>query len=51
MRERKICFDKYVKIRAVEERKERTQKLKEKKEDFKHLLDEAVASAKYVCFM
>ncbi|XP_002156237.3 transcription elongation regulator 1 isoform X1 [Hydra vulgaris] len=46
MRERKLCFEKYVKVRAVEERKERTQKLKDKKEDFKRLLDEVVASAK-----
>ena len=50
MRDRKQCFEKYVKIRVVEERKERIQKLKEKKEDFKRLLDDVIASARYELF-
>lgn len=46
MKERKQCFEKYVKVRAVEERKERIQKLRERKEDFKKLLEEVVSSAR-----
>lgn len=48
MKERKNCYEKYVRIRAVEERKERVQKLKEKKEEFKQLLDDAVSSSRFV---
>ncbi|XP_057307232.1 transcription elongation regulator 1-like isoform X2 [Hydractinia symbiolongicarpus] len=46
MKERKQCFEKYVKVRAVEERKERAQKVKEKKEDFKRLLEDVISSAR-----
>ena len=46
MKERKQCYEKYVRVRAVEERKERVQKLKEKKEEFKQLLEEIVASSR-----
>ena len=48
MRERKQCYEKYVKVRAVEERKERIQKLKERKEDFKKLLEEVIGNARFV---
>ena len=46
MRERKNCYEKYVKVRAVEERKERIQKQKERKEDFKKLLEEVIGNAR-----
>ena len=46
MKERKHCYEKYVKIRAVEERKERIQKLRERKEVFKRLLEEVISSAR-----
>lgn len=46
MKERKTCYEKYVRVRAVEERKERIQKLKEKKEEFKVLLDEVITSSR-----
>lgn len=46
MKERKNCYEKFVKTRAVEERKERIQKLREKKDDFKKLLDEVMSSAR-----
>ena len=42
MKERKQCFDKFVRSRADEERKERKVKLKEKKDDFKRLMEEVV---------
>ena len=42
MKERKQCFDKFVRSRADEERKERKMKLKEKKDDFKRLMEEVV---------
>lgn len=47
MKERKNCYEKYVRVRAVEERKERVQKLKEKKEEFKQLLDDVVSSSRF----
>ena len=47
MKDRKACYDKYVKVRATEERKERIQKSKERKEDFKKLLEEVISSARY----
>nr|XP_006816425.1 PREDICTED: transcription elongation regulator 1-like [Saccoglossus kowalevskii] len=40
-RERKQVFEKYVKQRAEEERKEKHSKMKEKKEEFRSLLEEA----------
>ena len=42
MKERKQCFEKFVRSRADEERKERRMKLKEKKEDFRKLMEEHV---------
>ncbi|CAB3982762.1 transcription elongation regulator 1-like, partial [Paramuricea clavata] len=45
-RERKTAFDQYVRIRAEEERIERRSKLKEKKEAFKALLEEAKVSSR-----
>ena len=47
MKERKQCFDKFVRSRADEERKERKMKLKEKKDDFKRLMEEIVNSERY----
>jgi len=49
MKERKQCYEKYVRVRAVEERKERVQKMKERKEEFKKLLEEVVTSSRYHC--
>lgn len=46
-RERKTAFDQYVRTRAEEERIERRNKLKEKKEAFKALLEEAKVSSRY----
>ena len=46
-RERKTAFDQYVRVRAEEERIERRSKLKEKKEAFKTLLEEAKVSSRY----
>ena len=46
-RERKTAFDQYVRIRAEEERVERRNKLKERKEAFKTLLQEAKVSSRY----
>ena len=37
-----------MRVRAVEERKERVQKIKEKKEEFKQLLDDVVSSSRFV---
>ena len=51
MKERKQCYEKYVRVRAVEERKERVQKLKEKKDEFKQLLEEVVSSTRYIFFI
>ena len=45
-RERKTAFDQYVRVRAEEERIERKNKLKEKREDFKALLEEAKVSTR-----
>ena len=41
VKERKTCFEQYIISRADEERKERKSKLKEKKENFRLLLEEA----------
>jgi len=46
-KERKQVFEQYVKERAEEERREKRNKLKEKKEQFKQLLDEAHLTSKY----
>ena len=40
-KERKQVFEAYVKERAEEERREKRNKLKERKEQFKQLLEEA----------
>lgn len=45
-RERKQCFEKFVRTRADEERQERKNKLKEKKEHFKELLKTAKVTPK-----
>ncbi|XP_070540573.1 transcription elongation regulator 1-like [Ptychodera flava] len=45
-RERKQVFEKYVKQRAEEERKEKHSKLKEKKEEYKSLMEDAKLSAR-----
>ena len=41
VKERKTCFEEYIISRAEEERKERKSKLKEKREHFHLLLEEA----------
>ena len=40
-KERKQVFEQYVKERAEEERREKRNKLREKKDHFRHLLEEA----------
>ena len=47
-KERKQVFEQHVKERAEEERKEKRNKLKEKKEQFKILLQEAKLTSKCV---
>lgn len=47
-KERKQVFEQYVKERAEEERREKRNKLKEKKEAFKQLMEEAHLTSKYV---
>ena len=47
-KERKQCFEKFVRVRAEEERMERKNKLKEKKEEFRKMLEDTKVSAKYV---
>ena len=51
MKERKQCFEKYVRSRADEERKERKLKQKEKKEEFKKLMEEIVSSERFAVFL
>jgi len=44
-------FEQYVKERAEEERREKRNKLKERKEQFRQLLEEAHLTSKYeICF-
>ena len=45
-RERKQVFDKYVKERAEEERREKRNKMRETKEEFRRLLADADLSGK-----
>ena len=40
-RERKQIFEKYVKDRAEEERREKRNKIKQKKDDFRDLMEQA----------
>lgn len=49
-KERKQVFEQYVKERAEEERREKRNKLKEKKEQFRQLLEEAHLTSKLVYF-
>lgn len=46
-RERKQVFERYVKDRAEEERREKRQRLKQQKDDFRKLLEETGLSSKY----
>ena len=48
MKERKQCFEKFVRSRADEERKERKVKQKEKKDEFRKLMEEIVSSERLV---
>lgn len=41
VKERKACFESFIRSRAEEERKEKKSKLKEKREQFKALLEAA----------
>ena len=45
-KERKQCFEKFVRTRADDERQERKNKLKAKKDGFKSLVGEAKAAGK-----
>ena len=45
-KERKQVFEQYVKERAEEERREKRNKLKEKKDQFRQLLEDAKLSSK-----
>jgi len=47
-KERKQVFEHYVKERAEEERREKRNRLREKKDLFKALLEEAKLNGKYV---
>ena len=46
VKERKSCFEEYIISRAEEERRERKNKLKEKREKFRLLLEEAKLHSK-----
>lgn len=45
-KERKQCFEKFVRTRADEERQERKNKLKAKKDEFRALVEEAKTAGK-----
>lgn len=45
-KERKQVFEKYVKERAEEERREKRMKMRERKDDFRKLMEEAKLSGK-----
>lgn len=47
-KERKQVFEKYVKDRAEEERKEKRNKMRQKRDDFRKLLEECKLHGKYV---
>ena len=49
-RERKQVFDRYVKDRAEEERKEKRNKIKLRRDAFRKLIQEANVNGKYVFF-
>ena len=49
-RERKQVFDRYVKDRAEEERKEKRNKIKLRRDAFRKLIQEANVTGKYVFF-
>lgn len=46
-RERKQVFEKYVKERAEEERKEKRNKMRQKREDFRKLMESANLHGRY----
>ena len=41
VKDRKVCFEDFIRTRAEEERKEKRNKLKEKKDAFKKLMEDA----------
>lgn len=47
-RERKQVFEKYVKERAEEERREKRNKMRQKRDDFRNLMESANLHGKYV---
>lgn len=47
-RERKQVFEKYVKERAEEERREKRNKMRQKRDDFRTLMESANLHGKYV---
>lgn len=50
-KERKQVFDKYVKERAEEERREKRNKMKERKDEYRKLMEEANLHGKWVLFV
>ena len=50
-KERKPAFEQYLRTRCDEERKEKLQKMKMKKEEFKKLLHEANMTGRFVIWM
>ncbi len=50
MKERKQCFEKFVRSRADEERRERKVKAKEKKEEYKKFIQQFVTSERLARF-
>jgi len=46
-KERKVCFEAFIRSRAEEERKEKKSKLKEKKDQFRALLEESRLHPRY----
>ena len=45
-KERKLCFERFVRTRADEERMERKMKLKERKNEFRTLMEEAKVTSR-----
>ena len=46
VKDRKVCFEDFIRVRAEEERKEKRNKLKERKDAFKRLMEEARLTTK-----
>ena len=48
-KERKGCFEEFIRSRAEEERKEKRSKLKARRDEFRKLLEDSKLHPKYIC--